>query len=265
MSTTKQPTLDHVAIGVRQWSNAYDRFVHELGGSWVIGGPGGEFAPFQLSYGVGMQLEFIAPRKSGGFMDRFLDRHGPSAHHVTFQVPSLPATVRELSRFGLDTFHDRPDLPMFRELFVHPKHTGLGTLLQLVEKDEAYLSPGLNRPADFPTPRNEPRELALFGLTVPDLARTSDLLGTILAGTIADKGDGWFFITWGPGRSILVRDPDTAPCDSRLWSAAPAAGVGFILFAPSATTASELGRRNDDLKKMPPHAATGIPVWLLED
>ena len=44
--------LDHLAIGVRQWSDADDRFVHRFGGRWAIGGPSGSFAPFQLDYGA---------------------------------------------------------------------------------------------------------------------------------------------------------------------------------------------------------------------
>ncbi|MBH0779534.1 VOC family protein [Nocardia bovistercoris] len=261
------PILDHLAIGVQNWSDAYDRFVHHLGGRWALGGPSGDFAPFQLSYGPGMRIEFIAPTAPDGFMTRFLLRHGPAPHHLTFKVSALGEVVDDLTRSGFDMFADRPDTPVFREMFVHPKHSGLGTLLQLVERDDEFIARvaprDSGRPVDFPIPAVEAKQPALFGLTVSDLPRIRDLLAKALRGTVAYDGDGWFVATWGPGRSILVRGAEAAPLDPRLWADTAPLGVAFVLFAPVTLTATDLLHRFGDPVRLPHDPRTGIPVWLL--
>ncbi|GAA0998151.1 hypothetical protein GCM10009555_096960 [Acrocarpospora macrocephala] len=263
--TAKQPVLDHLAIGVRKWSDAYERFVRELGGRWGYGGPAGDFAPYQLVFGAGMRLEFISPHAPDGFMWRFMERHGPSAHHVTFKVSSLDTTRRELSRLGFEAFGGRPDIPVWREAFVHPKHSGIGTLVQIVESDEESIArhAEVGRPADFPAAGVEPREVAWFGLTASDLGRAEDLLVKALHGTISEEGDGWFFATWGHGRSILVRRPAATPGSTRLWAQVPTEGVGFVIFGPGDLTVSSLCTLADGLVRMPPQQATGVPVWLI--
>ncbi len=258
--------LDHLAIGVRQWSDAYDRFVHRFGGRWAIGGPSGSFAPFQLDYGTGMNLEFIAPAQSGGFMDRFLEQRGPSPHHITFKVPSMNDTVAQLSRLGLDAFGDRPDLPVFREMFIHPKQTGLGTLLQLIELDADAIS-GFDggRPPGFPDPSGPAAWPLMFGLSVSDLPRANELFESILRGTVTDKAEGWFLVTWGPGRTILVRRPGVTPGGDRLWAGAPTDGVCFVLFGSSHHTTPELSRGPVPATRLPHDPGTGIPVWHMTD
>jgi Glyoxalase/Bleomycin resistance protein/Dioxygenase superfamily len=260
-----RPTLDHLAIGVRKWSDAYPRFVRELGGRWGYGGPAGDFAPYQLVFGRGMKLEFISPHHPDGFMQRFMERRGPSPHHVTFKVFSIEAAVDELSRLGFEPFAGRPDIPAWREAFVHPKQSGLGTLLQIVQSDEEVLSghEGTGRPADFPAAVAEPREVAWFGLTVADLGRARDLLVGPLHGTVPEEGDGWFFVTWGHGRSILVRSPGAEPASARLWAGVPDEGVGFVLFGPGDLTASSLGALAGGLVRMPHQRAIGVLVWLV--
>lgn len=257
--------LDHLAIGVRRWSDAYDRFVHDLGGTWAYGGPSGDFSPYQLSFGLGMKLEFISPHAPDGFMQSFMERHGPSPHHVTFKVKSLDATIGELHRHGFDSFGGRPDLDVYREAFVHPKLSGIGTLLQITETDTEFIERAARlagAPDGFPVPGREASEVALFGLTAPDLARARDLLEQVLGGTVQEEGAGWFFITWRPGQSIIVRAPTAAPGTGRLWGEAPAEGVAFVLFGPPDLTPAYLEQIADRLTKLPHQQQTGIPVWL---
>lgn len=259
--------LDHVAIGVRQWSDAYERFILELGGRWTRGGATGGFAPYQLGFGDCLQLEFMAPLAADGFMRRFLARRGPAPHHITFKVKSIQTAKAELERLGFETFGGgRPDLPMWREAFVHPKQTGLGTLVQIVETDDEFLAEavdGRGRPKDLPDPPVEPRPIALFGLTVADVGRAHDLLALALEGSVVEKGDDWFLLTWGPGRSILVRLPSATPGGQRLWAQAPSDGVAFVVFGPGDLTAAALQTRADELIRMPDHAETALPVWLV--
>ena len=153
-------TFDHLAIGVERWRDGLPRFAGQFGGRWSHGGEAAEFAPCQLVYAHDMRIELIAPGASGdGFMRRFLDRSGPGAHHITFKVPSLEDTIRQLSERGLAVFGVSMDRPAWREAFVHPKESGLGTLLQVAQVDEQLIGTMTGRqpaPPGFPEVQGEP-------------------------------------------------------------------------------------------------------------
>src|SRR5207302_8845724 len=53
--------LDHIAIAVERWADAWPRFVVELGGRWASGGRGPGFAPSQYEFADGMRLEVLEP------------------------------------------------------------------------------------------------------------------------------------------------------------------------------------------------------------
>ncbi|MGC4961365.1 VOC family protein [Gordonia sp. DT218] len=265
VSNVRWPTLDHLAVGVRRWEDAYPRFVGELGGRWGYGGVSGEYAPYQLVYGDGLRMEFIAPDKPGSFMDRFLEQRGPSAHHLTFKVPDLDETLADLRRRGFATFGDSRTDPIWTEVFIHPKASGIGTLVQVVRADdETIVAEGSfsTAPEDFPRAGTPNREMSIVGMTVSDLDRAHDLLGRALLGDVIEAGDGWFFATWGRGRSILVREPWSTPCSAGLWEGASEEGVAFVLFGDGDLTADDLAADPARLVRLPDHADTGVPVWL---
>ncbi|NED64476.1 hypothetical protein G3I15_26480, partial [Streptomyces sp. SID10244] len=108
--------------------------------------------------------------------------------------------------------------------------------------DETIVAEGsfATAPDDFPRAGAADRELSMVGLTVPDLDRAHDLLGRALLGDVIEAGDGWFFATWGRGRSILVREQSSAPCSEALWEGAPREGVAFVLFGDGDLTADGL-------------------------
>ncbi len=167
--------FDHLAVGVEHWRDGFPRFAGEFGGRWSHGGDADEFAPCQLVYACDMRIELISPGASGdGFMRRFLDRSGPGAHHVTFKVPSLEDTISDLSELGFAVFGVSADGPVWREAFVHPKESGLGTLLQVAEVDEQAIGTMTGRqpaPPGFPEVQGEPAEIAWIGLTVESVRR----------------------------------------------------------------------------------------------
>ena len=136
--------FDHLAVGVRSWPDGFRRFAAELGGQWSHGGDAGEFAPCQLMYPPGINVELIAPGSAAdGFMHRFIDRAGPGPHHITFKVRSLDAALEEISALGIGVLDGHNRHPYWREAFLHPKQCGIGTLLQLVQSDDAQvLGPG---------------------------------------------------------------------------------------------------------------------------
>src|SRR3990172_4107073 len=86
--------LDHVAFGVPEVDAVAPFLVGELGGRPYEGGPGLGFLWWQWSFAGGGRVEVIAPHgPPGGFVHRFLERHGPGVHHVTFKVPELCASA----------------------------------------------------------------------------------------------------------------------------------------------------------------------------
>ncbi|MFW0787863.1 VOC family protein [Gordonia sp. CPCC 206044] len=266
VANVRWPTLDHLAVGVRSWRDAYPRFVSELGGRWAYGGSPGGYAPYQLAFGDGLRLEFISPGRPDGFLDRFLQRRGPSAHHLTFKVPDLDEAVRDLTRLGFGTFGDSRAREIWMDTFVHPRDSGIGTLVQVARADDEAMVADTDltsSPAGFPSPGRQPLAPSVIGVTASDLVRAHDLLGRALLGDVIEDGDGWFFATWGTGRSMLVREPSAFPCGDRLWSGLDDPGVSFVVFADGDPTATTLAAEVGSLVGLPEHPATGVPVWLM--
>src|SRR5580700_7494616 len=96
--------LDHVAVAVERWTDAWPRYVHQLGGTWHSGGVNSGFSPAQLSFGNGARVEILQPwePESNPFLRRFLDSSGPGPHHLTFKVPDIEATLARVGDAGFD-------------------------------------------------------------------------------------------------------------------------------------------------------------------
>ena len=90
-ATITGAVLDHVAVAVERWPDAWPTYAVELGGRWSSGGLNVGFGPAQLRYANGGRVEILQPWKAedNPFLRRFLDRHGPGPHHLTFKVPDL--------------------------------------------------------------------------------------------------------------------------------------------------------------------------------
>lgn len=261
--------FDHLAIGVERWPDAYPRFVRDLGGRWSHGGDAGEFAPYQLTYGHGMRLEFIAPGSVDGFMRRFIHHRGPGPHHITFKVPSLDRTLHELAGLGIDTLGGRTSMPFWQEAFLHPKRTGVGTLIQVAQTDDTYLN-RIDRsgpPDGFPPALGEPRSISWVALTVERIATAEPVFADVLGGEIVEQGERWRLITWDEGHSVLLREaggdlpvalarpPGDAPGD--------ALGVGHVLFGPAELRVKDLDPAA--ITALPPDRRTGTLILIAND
>jgi hypothetical protein len=260
--------FDHLAVAVRSWPDGFRRFAAELGGRWSHGGDAGEFAPCQLLYPRGIKIELIAPGSAAdGFMHRFIRRAGPGPHHITFQVPSLDAALGEISALGIDALDGHSRHPYWREAFLHPKQGGLGTLLQLVQSDDALLA-GLAAtapPDGFPAGCESPPGaagpgVAWVGLTVESLERARELFIAALHGVVADAGHEWLRITWGPGRDLLVRTGDSTPGGASLWPGSEL-GVAHVVFGGDELRVGQL-EPGAPVEPLPFDQATAVPVWL---
>jgi hypothetical protein len=263
--------FDHLAIGVWDWQAGFRRFASELGGEWSHGGDAGEFAPCQLLYHRSINIELIAPGGTAdGFMHRFIERAGPGPHHITFKVRSLDAMLEEISALGIGVLDGHTRHPFWREAFLHPKQCGIGTLLQLVQSDDAILEsvhrtpPPDSFPAELDQAEKPPRGVVWVGLTVESLDRARELFIGALQGIVAEQDRGWLRITWGPGRDLLVRSRDAAPGGASLW-AGREQGVAHVLFGRAQLTVKQAESGEAQIQPMPHDEATAIPVWLAAD
>ena len=83
--------------------------------------------------GSSMCWEVIMPRGEDSFIERFWERNGAAAHHVTFQVADWDAALAACEHHGTPTFDEEDgvtDGAAWKHTFIHPKHTG-GVLVQL--------------------------------------------------------------------------------------------------------------------------------------
>ena len=173
--------LDHVAVAVEQWSDAWPRYAVALGGVWSSGGLNVGFGPAQLRFANGGRIEILQPwqPEDNPFLRRFLDRHGPGPHHMTFKVPDLAAAIETardagFSPIGIDLSHDD-----WKEAFLHPHHA-TGVVVQLAQAGHGWESPA---PEGFPTERRSaPASLLRVTHAVADLAAALALFEGLLGG-----------------------------------------------------------------------------------
>lgn len=177
--------LDHVAVAVERWQDAWPRYVAGLGGRWKSGGQNVGFAPSQLRFANGARLELLAPfePQHNDFLRRFLDRSGPGPHHLTFKVPDLDVALAAAEEAGFHpTGIDRSD-PGWKEAFLHPKEAG-GVVVQLAQSSDDWES---DPPPGFPTPNPAPAALRRVTHCVADLAEGEALFAGLLGGTVVDR------------------------------------------------------------------------------
>jgi catechol 2,3-dioxygenase-like lactoylglutathione lyase family enzyme len=77
--------------------------------------------------------EIIMPRGEDSFIERFWNKNGAAAHHVTFEVADWDRALAACRHHDTPTFGENEgstDGAAWRDAFIHPKHTG-GVLVQL--------------------------------------------------------------------------------------------------------------------------------------
>ena len=213
------PSLDHVAVAVESWSQAWPRYVEDLGGRWASGGSNVGFAPAQLAFDNGARLEVLQPWEPEGnpFLRRFLDHNGPGPHHLTFKVPDIASSLDAVRASGYSPVSVDLSDPGWKEAFLHPREAG-GIVVQLAQAAGYWESPA---PEGFPTPGEPPAALTHVTHVVADLDAALGLFGPILGGAV-ERGRA------GPGvEAALVRWP--GPLALRLLSPAPGTVLAAFL------------------------------------
>ena len=178
----EEPELDHVAVAVESWSEAWPRYVTGLGGRWASGGRNIGFAPAQLAFANGARLEVLQPwePEANPFLRRFLDHSGPGPHHLTFKVPDLAASLDEVRAAGFSPVSVDLSDPGWKEAFLHPRQAG-GIVVQLAQAAGYWESPA---PEGFPPPAVPAVALSHATHAVSDLEGALGLFGGLLAGAV---------------------------------------------------------------------------------
>lgn len=223
--------LDHVAHAVPRWQDAWTRYAVDLGARWKSGGAGVGFSPAQLRFGNGARLELLMPSRveESDFLARFLARHGPGAHHLTFKVPDLDAALAAAAAAGYSPIGiDRSD-PGWQEAFLSPREA-TGVVVQMAQAANEWVN---EPPEDFPTGTRSARDgtplpPARLELVVHAVARLAEglglfagLLGGVEVGSGEADGVAWADLRWpGPLGLRLVSPADSDPSPAlRSWLA----------------------------------------------
>ncbi len=264
--------LDHVAVAVEHWADAWPRYAGDLAGRWRSGGTGPGFAPSQLEYNDGKKIEILRPYRTeeNDFLRRFLDRNGPGPHHLTFKVGDIEDALAEATEAGYAPLNVDLTDPTWKEAFLHPRDA-TGVLIQLAQSEGDWRTPA---PADIAAPRtSEPADLVHVAHTVASLDEGLRLFSSLLGGSEEARGTAehhrWLDVAWpARGRVRLVapstegsplwswlggragrvlhlgfacEDPadvsGARPLGGSAWSVAPAdnLGVGLVLVPPGST------------------------------
>lgn len=251
--------LDHTSFAVPDALALARRLRAELGAVPIVGETLPEFRYLLLYAGTahrGARIELLEPA-GPGFLSRFLETHGAGAHHITFSVPDLAATVHEVRALGLTVVGESYDHAPWREAFIPPDRVH-GTVIQLAQSDLAYPSPAellattARTPADCPssagatdpdwwhplweTEAGVPAPLGETFLRSTDLALSSRLFGAVLGADVAEQGDGARF-SWPSGAVVVMPAAEAPGVTGMALVGGPAAGIKIgpaMLGAPPA-------------------------------
>ncbi len=200
--------LDHVAVAVEKWEDAFDVFIRTLGGEWRSGGENIGFAPAQIAFKNDMRLEILRPAniEHNDFLRRFLDANGPGVHHLTFKVKDLASALDDVRSLGFNPIGVSLENAWWKEAFIHPKEA-FGIVVQLAQAAGTWFVPP---PAGFMMPdEGVESDLTCVTQAVKSLDPALLLFRDLLGGDIVEQTSTSNFesvdLVWpGPGKIRLL-------------------------------------------------------------
>ncbi len=220
--------LDHVAFATRDAADPLRTLVGELGGTVLNGGDAVGFRSMQVFLGDdagGMKVELLEPWavEQSDFLERFLTRHGNGAHHLTFKVDDLEASLERVREHGLTPVSVDLADPQWREAFLLPRDAH-GTVVQLADSNLAVGRPRdeyafavangfVGAPPwwpDPPPPAADRATLRRVVVRTADLDDACALFGALLGGRpLGDGGGDRVELEWESGARVLLEStPD---------------------------------------------------------
>ena len=194
--------FDHIAIAVPRIAEATPFLVGELGGVPAYGAPAGAYRFGQWRFDGGGRLEILEPLGEDGFLHRFLARHGPGIHHVTFRVPRLREACERAQAHGYTIVGYDDSNPHWKEAFLHPKQA-LGIVVQFAETARGGDGPPRWQPP--PGPLAPPPPVTIVGLRLRAHARdrSQTQWASVLQGESGESADGRLIYRW-PGSPMRI-------------------------------------------------------------
>jgi hypothetical protein len=205
--------LDHVAIAVPDWRMGGPLFAERLGGQWLQGVRMPHMNVCQLGYANTMRVELLEPGSApNSFVSRFLrgTQGTGRPHHLTFKVTDIGESMAAARRAGIEPVLIDVEREVWREAFLHPRDTGLGVLVQLVESS---IDPANTAVSKVPAPWEyrdtaPPAEIPFVLLEVGDTELCASVLSDVLGGVErpADVPDGRSVRShsWKSGADIVL-------------------------------------------------------------
>lgn len=219
--------LDHTSFAVPDALATARILRRELGATPVAGETLPDFRYLLLHVGTadaGARLELLEPVGEAGFLSRFLHKHGPGPHHITFTVPDLRSAVARARDAGATVVGEDYDHEPWTEAFVLPD-TVHGVVIQLASSTRTYPTPRellastRRTPQTYPSSRGAtdplwwqdlwntpPGPPAVAGATVlrsTDLTATRAFFEHVLQAATAETPDG-LHLTWPSGTLLAV-------------------------------------------------------------
>jgi len=215
-------SLDHVAFAVENWSQAGPVLAERFGGVWLHGLEQPAFNPCQLAYANGMRVELMeVGLQPNSFIRRFLleTQVHARAHHVTFKVPDINKSIALSTSLGFEPILVNVQHESWKELFLHPKETGLGFLIQIVQaageiRDSVPESMLIGSP--WTQPLKPASSLPVFVSVVEDMNTTDIVLRDLLGAQVTQHLNISFrheaalvsVYRWEHGAQLMVVESD---------------------------------------------------------
>jgi catechol 2,3-dioxygenase-like lactoylglutathione lyase family enzyme len=259
--------LDHVAIALEKRSQAWPRYVRDLGGVWAGEGPGPGFLFSQVEFANEMKVEVLEPHdvSVNDFLRRFIDRSGPGIHHITFKVTDFDAAIDASTAAGFPPVGVTRDDPDWMEAFLHPKAAS-GIVVQLAKAGSEEGWDEQVAPSDLPAPARRRATLDRIVHYVADLDAARSVFEGLLGGRPVDEGTdvtgAHVELAWpGPGR-IRFFQPSLGTADSQ-WLGSRTGRAHHLVFtaADPGSIPDTVARRDNDYE-IDPDANFGVRLIL---
>lgn len=96
---------------------------------------------FFIKIGAGeTRIEILLPEDAESGIGRWLQKRGPSMHHLCYISDSLPADVRRLQNEGLELIDFGTDIETMQGCFFHPRSMN-GILTEIIREGTAGVRP----------------------------------------------------------------------------------------------------------------------------
>ena len=196
--------FDHIAIALSRIADTPAALAGALGGVPDRGAPSGVYRWATWRFAGGGCIEILEPMGADGFLHRFLTRHGPGIHHVTFKVPSLREACERARAQGYAIVGYDDSDPYWAEAFLHPKQA-LGIVVQIVEQKPRDGVESRWRSPWPPGPDNPPPPVTILWLRMRAWSRERAGIQWegVLGGVAAEGVRGELIYRW-PGSSMRL-------------------------------------------------------------